>query len=81
MVNVAQRTHEDSVTLKSLTRVATIYLPATLIAVSVLSRVETRLESLLESSLLTFFIRQSLAPALCGWNLLAAMTESERHIL
>ena len=46
MVNVAQSTHEDSVALKSLTRVATIYLPATLIAVSALSRVEIRLESL-----------------------------------
>ncbi|KAL8791674.1 MAG: hypothetical protein Q9195_005757 [Heterodermia aff. obscurata] len=32
MVSVAQRTHEDSVRLKTLTRVATIYLPATLIA-------------------------------------------------
>lgn len=35
MVNVAQKTQKDSVTLKTLTRVATIYLPATLIAVSV----------------------------------------------
>lgn len=34
MVNVARKTHEDSVRVKSLTRVATIYLPATLIAVS-----------------------------------------------
>lgn len=34
MVNVAQETQKDSVRLKTLTRVATVYLPATLIAVS-----------------------------------------------
>lgn len=34
MANVAQQTQKDSVTLKSLTRVATFYLPATLLAVS-----------------------------------------------
>lgn len=41
MVNVAQRTHKDSVALKTLTRVATIYLPATLIAVSTFRQLET----------------------------------------
>ena len=34
MVNVARQTQKDSVTLKTLTRVATVYLPATLLAVS-----------------------------------------------
>ena len=34
MVNVAQQNQKDSVTLKTLTRVATVYLPATLLAVS-----------------------------------------------